>query len=403
MSLLGLNSWFACPLHLTIHSLDLAKATFSQIHLTSMANTVANSDFLVNITVHLSSNNGGPESVLFFRKVQGVTKTWGFQFGNLDNATPSDTPPLIIKDDPPSDRTQIEVHVCAAPLVDMVMLLLMLHLLLLVLLLPAVFSWFGAYKYLVGALSLGIAVTMSLLALLVTLQWAWDLWQYVSLEISNSIMIPQASPSDEDPATTLAEDMPAPQRSSQPTDIYEAGSVSSEDALNSSPSSEPDMRVEVVRDLLNRFTACMEKFQLLEQNHLDMFGTHLDDGEVDATRPVTPDVTEDSSTNTVPQFGSGSSRSTSPTIETPDSSESNSALVDSSPAKITIIDSHLNDSDQTPASPSPEQEGQQKQPEDAHLAPQPTPQETALEMQPVEGDVLEGSDQPAASRMTLSG
>lgn len=146
----GLTSELSWSLYPRSHTSDLAAATSARLHLTStskMANTETNSDLLVNITVHFSSNDGGPDSVLFIRNIQGVTQ----------NAPRSDVPLLINIEGPPSNCTQIEVHVCTAPLGLIATLPVVVVVVVVAVLLCA---W--AYDYLVGTASLGRVATKSL-------------------------------------------------------------------------------------------------------------------------------------------------------------------------------------------------------------------------------------------------
>lgn len=334
-----------------------------------MANAAANIDLLVDIMAYLSSINEGPDSVIFVKKVQGVTQTWEVQLGDLNNTTLSDVPPLIIKDGPPSNRTPTEDPVRVVRIGPEEVLLVVLPALLALLVLALVMLILecdigaGDYAYHIGVASLSTVVKgwlLAPLALMATVLCAWVFTPDVRREIPTSTTIPQASPPDEDTTTTLDQDAPVPDSSSPPTIVDEADGITGEDTTDNSALLELDIDIETVRDLQKRLIALDEKLQLLKRTHQNTLRTRLGDGEVDATQPVTPHATEDSTIGNALLSDSVSLRSTSPVIITPDSTESNSASIDSSPA-IAIVDSHLNDSYQTPASPTAVQEGQPEQ------------------------------------------
>lgn len=158
--------------------------------------------------------------------------------------------------------------------------------------------------HLVGRASLGSFTTQSLLllVLLPTLLYAWHVWQDGSLiKIRTSIMIPQASLPDEDPAITIVgQDAPAREKSSQPTDVDEANDVGGQGTMDCHVSSELIIMAEL-QDLLARGIARSHVLQLMIQM-LSLIRTYEENEEVDATRPVIPDMTNDSTINNALQF-----------------------------------------------------------------------------------------------------
>lgn len=280
-----------------------------------MANMKPNSDLSMDITVHISPNNGSRDLVLFFRDFKPSEEP--LDADNLNDPVVLSFKPWTVKEDPPSSRRRIRDLLRVASLGNVTKLLLIMMVVILI--------WVSDLKQLVPTTSLGNIMAKWRLTLLASLSCVWAFRQCVILarNMLPSAMAAQGSSSTEDTSTTLDEDAPSkkPQR--------ENAGVRSANTMESTPSSKPGLSLEVLRPLLDADTVYLEAFlQSKQEQNINHPRHNPDNEDTAATRPSTSPTTEDFAVVNalqLPQDDSGSSVSA---IDTPDSNDDISELAD---------------------------------------------------------------------------